>query len=292
MAKDKRRAKSIRMTEDVRKRYDELVAEEGIDQSELIDRMIEAYRNRSNPTGSDPVSDKAETKRGEVSAYSEQIEALNQKIDAVSTKITSLSEFMKDTANTISPDDVEAMHPAMLEDAAGIRNSIDMMKDTIIETISSMNNRIEKIDGNTGNALSSVISELKALSDVIDIDRIREADGERCGSISDDAAQIYSEGVYQKVLPVLRALHKDHVVLKTSLPKASETDANIVSGLRYSVDRVCARMERIEKSLDKDTRYNDDILSLKRDNQNKDKIIAIKDQFIKKLQEEIVRLNC
>ena len=32
MAKDKRRAKSIRMTEDVRKRYDELVAAEGIDQ--------------------------------------------------------------------------------------------------------------------------------------------------------------------------------------------------------------------------------------------------------------------
>ena len=42
MAKDKRRAKSIRMTEDVRERYDALVAEEGIDQSELIDRMIEA----------------------------------------------------------------------------------------------------------------------------------------------------------------------------------------------------------------------------------------------------------
>ena len=276
------------MTEDVRERYDALVAEEGIDQSELIDRMIEAYCNRSNPTGSDLVSENAETKQGEVSAYSEQIEALSHKMDAVSAKITSLSDFMKDTANTVPFGGEETMRPAMLEDAAGIRNSIDLMKDTIIETTSSMNNRIEKIAGNTGNALSSVISELKALSDAIDIDRIREADGERCGSISDDAAQIYSESVYQRIYPALRALHKDHEGLKTLLQKVSETDANSVSGLCNAVDRVYASMERIEKSLDKGTRYNDDIISLKRDNQNKDKIIAIKDQFIKNLQEELV----
>ena len=290
-AKDKRRAKSIRMTEDVRKRYDELVAEEGMDQSELIDKMIDAYRNRSNSTRSDPLSENAETKRGELSAYSEQIEALNHKVDAVSTKITGLSELMKDTANTISPDDVEAMYPAMLEDAAGIRNSIDLMKDTIIEAINSMNNRIEEIDDNTGNALSSAMSELKALSDAIDIDRIREANGERCGSISDDA-QIYSEEVYQKVLPALRALHKDHIGLKILLQKASYTETNSISGLCDVVDRVYASMKRIEKSLDKGSRYNDDILLLKRDNQNKDKIIDIKDQFIENLQKEIGRLNC
>ena len=212
-------------------------------------------------------------------------------MDAVSAKITSLSDYMKDTANTVSSGGEETMRPAMLEDAAGIRNSIDLMKDTIIEAISNTDNIVEEIDGNVGNALSSVMFELRALSNAIDADRTHKANGERCGSISDDAAQIYTESVYQKVLPALCALHKDHVGLNTSLQKASDAETNSISGLRDTVDRVYVSMERIERFMESNARNNDDIISLKRDNQNKDKIIAIKDQFIENLQEEIGRLN-
>ena len=129
------------------------------------------------------------------------------------------------------------------------------------------------------------------VSNAINADRTHKANGERCGSISDDAAQIYTESVYQKVLPALCALHKDHVGLKTSLLKVFNTDANSIFGLRNAVDRVYVSMERIERFMESNARNNDDIISLKRDNQNKDKIIAIKDQFIENLQEEIGRLN-
>ena len=304
MAKDKRRAKSIRMTEDVRKRYDELVAEEGIDQSELIDRMIEAYCNRSKSvdTAISLASESENKNNGLMLQITRMLENYNASItDQIAGIKYDVKEITENANASGSLKDCSRDCTAMLQEMADqINSSIDKINAKVFSN--------KDCSDDNANSIMLKIDEFTETLLKLQPQCISDNQNEGIGI---KAIEAYADACYRRMFPALRAIYngiktvqenaQNHTVseddailneisrLRNDIENAGKELGSISSERCHSVMGAIGKMETMLKEMaDNDTHARggrDKILELERMCKEKDKIIKIKDEYIGMLRD-------
>ena len=299
MAKDKRRAKSIRMTEDVRKRYDELVAEEGIDQSELIDRMIEAYRNRSK-SGDAAISVATEGENENDVLMTQITQMLENYNASITDQIAGIKNDIKEINGNDNASRSFKVYPK--DCAAMLQEIVDQVNSSLNEINARICSNEDCSDGNA-NSIMLKIEEIIEMVSKLQPQYILENQKDK---VDNDAVEAYADACYRKMFPALRAIYngvktvqenaQNHTVseddailneisrLRNDIVDAGEELGSMSLGRYHGVMGAIVKMETMLKEMvDNDTHARggrDKILELERMCQEKDKIIKIKDEYI------------
>ena len=211
MAKTKSRAKSIRMTDDVRERYDRLVASEGIEQSELINGMIDAYVTLKDKTA-DVVSQEKKSHASDNNTATK-----NQQPDGIVIDETAFDRISSQVTQSVTSRIETDLSTLFQKHSANAKTKHCMADD---ETVSKINSGISAILANVKNnadelrsyhalseelqtkvdGLSEALSTISATSTLTD--RVADAAGTLPAKTDNETADIWDS-----IQPALSAIH-------------------------------------------------------------------------------------